>query len=591
LSNESACIKIIFQDGEIDNREMRPLMRANIRMIAIFMLASLFLLGTTNTNASANLDEEERYRVEMPTEDGWHGVRFDNTYKDWSLPSQILGRKSQPGNVNLDQAVCKSLDDPECLKAGWLMNIRSLFDKCESDLDRDCIVSFKAITADGQSYEGRQEEVLKSKHTFEGDRTQGIPQGTGAGIWKVNDGRGENSYALVVGMELTVTDVLESRAAGNDSRITRNKMIFALQPVENVTGWQFPEVEMSIQDGLVLGNGSSLERGCFVVATGYCALRKAFPENIRYELTARFSKGVQGWMVGRIQDSSLITRTLPTMDGFEVTVAGKASTIGEVLAWSKWKDTSQEVRDLYTQGVDGIQWRGDKSSPEQLNPDPEKRTLLTYLNEAGEKSIRHFSAWLPLISDRATAMRTRWNLQSVRDQDATYTRCTEGRGISGVVNSNASVYSEGPPIFNKATQALEYKVAAPHYRSDGLTLHRGHYDLAIRGDVARCIYGFSDAPISATVSIESDSGTSTISTESVTERDGWIRLTATGFTYSSPTIKVQLTQSKSETPKQKSKPEVIVKKLVKKKTICVKGDKKRILTGKNATCPKGFKLA
>jgi hypothetical protein len=566
-------------------------------LTALFL--PLLFLSLSLPAALANTDDQERYKIEMPTEDGWHGVRFDNTTKDWSLPSQIIGRKSQPGNVNLEQAVCKSLNDSACLKAGWLMNIRSLFDKCQSDNDRDCIVSFNAVGADGQRYVGRQEEVLKSKHTFEGDRAQGIPQGTGAGIWKINDGGGEKPYALVVGIELTVTDVLASRAAGNDSFIRRNKMIFALQPAEIVTDWPYPEVEMSIQDGVVTGNGSSLERGCFVVAPGYCALRKAFPENVTYEVTARFSKGVQGWMVGRIQDSSLLTRALPTLDGFEITVIGKASTIGEVLAWSKWRDTSQQIRDLYAEGVDGVQWRGDKSSPELLNPDPEKRTLLTYLNEAGEKSIRHFSAWLPLISDKASAMRTRWNLQSVRDQDATYARCTEGRGVSGVVNSNASVYSEGPPVFNKASQTLEYKVAAPHYRSDGITLHRGHYDLAIKSDVARCIYGFSDAPISATVSIESESGTSTISTESVTERDGWIRLTATGFTYSSPTIRVLLTQkkeeksssnveSKSNSGVEKAQP---LKKKSKKTTLCFKGEKKITLTGKKVNCPKGFKRA
>jgi hypothetical protein len=297
-------------------------------------------------------------------------------------------------------------------------------------------------------------------------------------------------------------------------------------------------------------------------------------------------------MVGRIQDFKLGSKTLPDQDGFEVTISGNPSKVGAVIAWSKWKDTTPEIRSLYAQGVDGQQWRpGKQVSEELLMQDGESRTILTLINEAGERSIKHFSAWLPLISDKATAMRTRWNLQSVEDRSGQYSQCSAGKGLVGVINSNASVYSDGPPTFNKATGTLEYKVAAPHYTSDGTTKHIGSYDLTMRSDVARCLYGFSDAPITATVAIESDGGTNIISTESVSEKDGLIKLRASGFTFSSPTIKVRLSQAgttptPSPTPTLK-KPTATAS----KKVICVKGKEKVKISASKGRCPVGFKKA
>lgn len=567
---------------------MGPWMRTSIRIVSSFALLSLIIAELSLTSASANLDEPERYAVEMPAEDGWHGVNFDNTNKDWALPSHLVAGREIFRNVGSQEiAVCKDLQDPECLKSGWSMKVRAIFDKCESIQDRNCIVSFAAIKDDGTRLEGTQKEVLTTRHAFAGDPAQGIPSGAGAGIWTIKDGSSESTYALIAGIELAVNNVIESRAAGNDSRIRREKMLFALQPVEMATGDQYRETVMAIENGVLIGQTSAIGLGCFVATNGACGLSKVFPDNLSYEVKVRFSKGVQGWMVGRIQNFKLSANELATQDGFELTISGKASKVGAVIAWSRWKDTSDAVRTLYDdgKGVDGVQWRPNKPI-ELLVKDGEARTILTYLNEAGEKSIRHFNAWLPLISDKATVMRTRWNVQSVADRGGTYDRCSQGKGIVGVINSNASVYSDGPPTFNKATGTLEYQVAAPHYTSDGVTKHLGSYDLVLRSDVARCIYGFSDAPISATVSIESEDGTNVVSTESVTERDGLIRLSAYGFGFSSPTIKVKLSQDVINEDRQAT---TKVTTQVNKKLVCVKGKKERTFSAKKTQCPKGFK--
>jgi hypothetical protein len=156
------------------------------------------------------------------------------------------------------------------------------------------------------------------------------------------------------------------------------------------------------------------------------------------------------------------------------------------------------------------------------------------------------------------------------------------------VTTNALVYSAGPPKYNKAEGSLDYQVLSPHYTAAGQEAI-GSYDLALRSDVARCIYGFSRAPIQATISIINPEGDNKVATTLVREKNGWLTLSAKGFTYSSPTIRVILSQeaeatsevtAKSTTPKMSKKAKTIT---------CTKGKLVKKISGANPKCPSGFK--
>jgi hypothetical protein len=95
--------------------------------------------------------------------------------------------------------------------------------------------------------------------------------------------------------------------------------------------------------------------------------------------------------------------------------------------------------------------------------------------------------------------------------------------------------------------------------------------------VARCIYGFTNAPISATVSITSDSPEPNVAVTQVFEKAGWLSLNASNFTYSSPTVRVKL----SGTPV----PLIVAKKPA--KITCTKGKITKVITG--SKCPTGYK--
>jgi hypothetical protein len=114
------------------------------------------------------------------------------------------------------------------------------------------------------------------------------------------------------------------------------------------------------------------------------------------------------------------------------------------------------------------------------------------------------------------------------------------RGLLGMVTSNAPVFQAGPPKFQSGY--LTYDIAGLHYARDGQTLNLGEYNLQIRSDVARCLYGFSNAPVSATVQVTNEAGKQVVATKVVSETDGWLRLNANGFTFSKKRVKVKISQ-------------------------------------------------
>jgi hypothetical protein len=146
--------------------------------------------------------------------------------------------------------------------------------------------------------------------------------------------------------------------------------------------------------------------------------------------------------------------------------------------------------------------------------------------------------------------------------------------------TNATQYSAGPPTFDKSAGSLEYQVAAPHYTSGG-NVFTGTYDLLMRSDVARCLYGFSKAPLNASISVIDNDGVSTAATKLVSEKDGWLRIAAYGFGFSNPTIKVNLTQVGSPAS---------MKVVAKKTTItCKKGKTIKKITSLKPKCAAGYK--
>jgi hypothetical protein len=223
------------------------------------------------------------------------------------------------------------------------------------------------------------------------------------------------------------------------------------------------------------------------------------------------------------------------------------------------------------------------------------QTMLNGLSNP--QTMQIMNDMLPTIGDKATKTTQYWSYRALNTwKNPEVEKCTKSKDeLGGVVTTNALTYGDGPPTFNSATGSLEYKVASPHFEASG-AVASGTYDLAINSVVARCIYGFSTAPIQAEISITSSDGEKKVATTIVNEKNGWLYLSAKGFTFSSPTINVKLSQEKvvvaptpTPTPTPSSAPSVapVAKKSV---TItCVKGKTTKKVSGESPKCPAGYK--
>jgi hypothetical protein len=245
-----------------------------------------------------------------------------------------------------------------------------------------------------------------------------------------------------------------------------------------------------------------------------------------------------------------------------------------VYTWKKNTDLPENLNQYLNTGnnwIGGAYYYSDGSGTR------EGVSILRGFENYSQQSFDEYLLWLPAIEDKSTGSKSLWVFRTLSNNESNVEnigRCfASDKDVLGVVTTNAGVYISAPPTFNSKTQTLDYKVASPHYDESG-NENIGTYNLVLRSDRARCLYGFTNAPISATVSVLSSGGGSQAITTTVNEKNGWLYLSANGFKYSSPVIKVKLQQAKNQ-----------------RYTIsCIKGKVTKKVTGTKPKCPSGFKL-
>jgi len=193
------------------------------------------------------------------------------------------------------------------------------------------------------------------------------------------------------------------------------------------------------------------------------------------------------------------------------------------------------------------------------------------------------------IKNTATELHSYWDLASL--PNISNNACmSDTSKLIGFVTTNAMAYAGNAPSWDGNT--LEYKVAGLHYLPDGKTLTSGTYDLAMRSDTARCLYGFTDAPLSASIAVTSAEGEQKVATTVLNEKNGWLYLAADGFSFSASTIKIKLTQEKPKEVVPSPAPSVsptVTKAVAMKSIKCLKGKTLKTVKGINPKCPAGYK--
>ena len=554
-------------------------------MKKLLTLAALIGISVSLVPMASGDVPEENFYPSVKQEAGWMGYNTDNSI-EYAQPSSLYAKTSdKPVDPTRKMYVCTSLQSSECTApeiVAYFFN--SIFTKCADASDTNCIDSFSIKGPDGTLRQGIFQRNWVPSAVFTGDKARHLPTGYGPNTWTVTNSKGEiETFALSVG----VVGYIDRRA----TKSIYESFFAAIQPIKEVprTDVRRPIANVTNRaDGDGPGsNLAFLEKGCQIAEDGNCGYRLPFDLENTVVLKVRISQPVQGWLHGRMKDAD-INMTTAADNSQIIEISAKPLTIPSIYGWVKWTDLPQGVKDLYPVGSGG----SGKSLADFTTTDLVSRTLLTKSEVAGDRAIKEMNLWLPLLNDKAAAMRTFWAAQTIKGElPIDSQNCVRGKGFSGVIGTNAAVYSDGPPTFDKEEQSLNYTVGASHLDSKG-ELFKGYYQLNLRSDVARCLYGFGSAPIQAKIEVSSSDGTPTLATTVINESEGWLKMTAAGFTFSTPKIKVKLSQeTPAPTPSATPTAPVVTKPVAVKKTtiICVKGKTSKKVTAVNPKCPTGYK--
>lgn len=529
------------------------------------------------------------------------GLLLEENFELTSMPSVVITMNDDDSSKSL---ICSSVDDPLCTEAKRVMIIQHL-PACVEDASFACISDIWAIDATGKKTVGNYVASLPNKSAYDRGPIDSMElaavRGTGA-LWNipgvVNSG-GEDNYFVSsrnnIWLDKAVGTPLRNVKAGYYSNISA-----AITPVQKLTGEYRPNKATDKRDGGVAwgSNGVSqtpTKERCAVTDTGICQVTRDFPSGYRFGLTLKISDKLSGWFHGRIALPSISTK--PWNKGVELSVEAepvKISTLNFTVPNAQIPEAVRKI--IFTDKEFGVSGGADSS-------------IQTMGGLSDPDTMELMNAFLPAIGDKGSKTTGYWSFSALNawNQPAIQ-KCSDGTGdLAGVVTTNALTYSAGPPTYNKESGALEYKVASPHFEASGAEAS-GSYDLVLKSDVARCIYGFSKAPIKAEISISSQDGQKKVATTVVNESNGWLYLSAKGFTFSSPVIQVKLTQeapapepiptpaptpiaTQAPAPVESAAPAPILKPVMAKKIAitCVKGKLVKKVSAVKPKCPAGYK--
>ena len=477
---------------------------------------------------------------------------------------------------------------------------RAVLPVCADAADINCISEIFATDATGKKLAIGAATVFPTNNpqAFVGNKALNVPRGTGAALVSIPDAphAGGDKYLV----KTTLSASRTSEEAGFETpRLSSS--ISAVKIIEGdffdlATDTRTAKYDRvgRIQVGTTQTKPISDPKPsklCVAVSTTQCALPYSLPTEISFGFSLRLNTNLSGWLHGRMKNAVIDYKTTSGITNLTVTANPIAVPLIDV--WSK----SDELSDALVTAYQNQFWAGEAMHYPITNEnlglpilDSEKtrsgmkNISFKHVNTSfSQSSMDNFMLWLSVAKDKAAAMPTQWRLGTMTDNGSGPVReCLDKeKALAGVVTTNSTMYLDGPPVFKDDT--LDYKVASTHYEADGTTVFKGTYELIMSSSVARCIYKFTAAPISATVSITSENGEANTATTVVNEKNGWLKLGAYGFTFSSPTVRVKLAQ-------EKVAPKATVTVPAKKVSItCVKGKTSKKVTAVNPTCPKGYK--
>ena len=523
----------------------------------IIFFTSLVLVMTTLVSGPAKAG-----RIIDPSTEAL-GLLFTENMELTSMTSAIFGRTDQTSA--LDWKLCSSVSDPIC-QAADEVSIIQFFAPCPTKDSVNCISSTWAKSKNGSRTEGVYQRHLPASGTgdFPGEPRMKLPSSKGAGYVVrfpgVEHSGGNDEYLIALRNQPTIWKKSGESVASYEIGV--QGIVGGITPIEVETGSYSP---LRVKDGYGsdYGMGTTLDGStCVATDDGICAAARDFPSDFRFGMTIRLSQKLTGWFHGRITTPVISTQS---SDGvFQVSIEANPVRVATLDFTVPTSTLSQEIKDMI---FNGEEWGASGNN--------QGTRIVTGLEE--ERAQTLLRLFTPSFEDKATRTSEYWTFKTLGDfRDDSVRRCTDQSGLlAGVVTTNALLYSAGPPSFNSSESSLDYKVAAPHFESTGREAS-GTYDLLIRSDVARCIYGFTKAPIRASLEVLSSDGNTKVATTTINDEDGWLSMSAAGFGFSSPILRARISQANSKNSRKAT-------------IVCRKGSAKKKIVAIKPECPKGWK--
>jgi len=534
----------------------------------------------------------------------YYGVTFDSSTRNQSIPFLRVENRLSEGNR--DEYLCTSIDDPECSPAkDWeFIFVQGGIGNCDANPGTACVASFSVITAEGKEVIAKPlMKFPKNAKEFPGkvnpDGT-GYAAGLASWIWRAEgDGPGDEHDYLLTGN----VDSVGQNKNKSWKELQSREFFFEAVPIfrENSPLIKAPEKIMQKKVGRDYREilTSNNETSCYANDDGVCLHRREFQPNTRLKITLQMPKFISGWLNGRLNKPAVTSKSFSTTSDQITVEAGPEENIFA----GKWMDRS-EIKG-FTFSTPKVEERFKGMFQGYYNRDNPNS-----LRDSGEEgAMDAYDLWAPYMGENAFAINKTWTLSNARSDNPSSCVKKESGGIQGVVTTNASAYEATAPKYNKENGTLEYRVAAPHFAPDGKTENIGTYGLAMSVTLLQCLYGITNVPTSASISITTSAGGERVSTVALRQLGNWVFLSAENFTFSSPTLRIKLNQTssavsqstgttevkkESPAPEAKEVKEVAAAKpaaaVAKKITItCTKGKLIKKLSGTNPKCPVGFK--
>ena len=571
--------------------------------IALVLTLSSLSTSTSLVQAADGIVDEGYIPPDLPLQ-GQVNIKFrdgSNHPLDAGAPYLAWKGNSDSWNGSEGTLLCTSTSDSNCKQASGAFEFFTRLSVCSSADSLDCLEGISAKKA-GVEIKGQFLEAFPKKinTTYLSKSSERLPEASSGGFWKFIglEHKGGSDYFVDAGLRGSITAKQEqfTNTAFALSIIAASKAPLGVRrlganpdsPIDDGSAYVLQKFDEQTKRPFLgaVGvyppfEGETLD--CIMSGDSLCATRHAVPVDVEFNVTVRLSSSPSGWMHGRLDNPTITIESITPKPAVRLSIIGTTTRVPVVGISQSWQSLSKNLKDIYSKGgfpgtIYGCRW---------CSEDPLKNTIVGSPPPSGSSSIEELKAWIPAVKDKASANINTWSIRTLSksEMNGADSCFAKSNQINGVLMTNATTYSAGPPAFKSGT--LTYQVAAPHLMSDGSVM-KGQYNLVIRSEVARCIYGFSSAPVNAEVSVVNSNGEAQIATVIVGERNGWLYLKANNFEFSSPVIKVKLSQEAD--PLATPTPSASAKPAAKTATItCVKGKTSKKVTAVKPKCPAGFK--